>query len=117
MIDTCECKIKDIALKYKKDLSICMKNDNFNNEDLMLFDSAHEVQKRFININNDKLAEEKREILRINFVLSSMDRKRAMIIWNEYFFPVEKFWWMRDYTRSTFYRIRKKAIEEFLCIY
>lgn len=112
-----EKQIKQIAFQYKKNLNLCMKNNTYDEPRLMLFDSAYEVQKMFADVSDGDLAVEKREILRINFVLASMERKKSMLIWKEYFFPIEKFWWMRYYSRSTFYRIRKKAIEEFLCIY
>ena len=94
-----------------------MKNNTYDEPRLMLFDSAYEVQKMFTNVNDGELSNEKKEILRVNFVLASIERKKSMLIWKEYFFPIEKFWWMRYYSRSTFYRIRKKAIDEFLCIY
>lgn len=112
-----EKKLKEIALNYKKNLSICMKNNDYDEPKLMVFDSAFEVQKLYANVANNEEAKEKKEILRVNFVLASLERKMATIIWKEYFFPIEKFWWMRYYSRSTFYRLRKKAIEEFLCLY
>lgn len=112
-----ESRIMEISFNYKKNMNLCMKNNSYDEPNLMMFDSAYEVQKTFTSIIDGDLAHEKKEILRVNFVLASLERKKSMILWKEYFFPVEKFWWMRYYSRSTFYRIRKKAIEEFLCLY
>ncbi len=112
-----ENRIKEISLQYKKNLTLCMKNNNYDEPKLMLYDSAYEIQKMFANVNDGDYSKEKKEILRVNFVLASLERKKSLIIWKEYFFPIEKFWWMRYYTRSTFYRMRKKALEEFMCLY
>lgn len=113
-----EKKIQEIATMYKRYLTLCMRNDDYDEPKLMMYDSAFEVQEMFASVmRHEKMSKEKKEILRVNFVLSSIEKKKANIIWNEYFFPVEKFWWMRYYSRSTFYRIRNKAIEEFLCLY
>lgn len=59
------------------------------------------------------LSENEREIVRINFILSSLNTKEKEIIWNEFFFNDDKFWWMSKYNRSTYYRIRAKAIDNF----
>ena len=43
----------------------------------------------------------------------SLTPKEMEIIWKEFFFPEDKFWWMQKYNRSTYYRLRNKAIKNF----
>ena len=110
-----EKKLEVYVTKYKKSLSVCMKNENFNSVEYMFYDSKFNVSGYFEELNNVNTPKEKKYILRVNFALSCMDVRSAKLLWKEYFFNIEKFWWMRLYTRSTFYRLRKKAIDEFLC--
>lgn len=112
-----ENKMNAIAMKYKKNISICMRANNYNEAKLMLYDSASDIQKMFANTPNGELSQEKKEILHINFVLSSLDRNKANLLWKDFFFPIEKFWWMRIYSRSTYYRLRQNAIQDFLYLY
>ncbi len=109
-----ELKVKSIVTTYKKNLSNCMKNGDSIGDSLLFFDSESDA-KNYFDDSLQKISEEKKFILRINFALSCIDPVLSKIIWKEFFFQMEKFWWMRDFTRSTFYRLRKKAIREFLC--
>ena len=45
--------------------------------------------------------------------LNRIREKEREIIWKEFFFVEDKFWWMRKYNRSTFYRLRAKSITDF----
>ncbi len=108
-------EVKKYALKYKKNLTACMNERSFAEEENLFFDPNQEA-KELLRASQGEKNEGKRFILKVNFALSCMEKKKAMILWKEYFFQVERFWWMRYYTRSSFYRLRKKAIEEFLCL-
>lgn len=109
-----ERKMEDCVYRYKKCLSHCIKDNKGESSSLMFYDSNREVSDYFSQLS-ETTSPEKRYILRVNFALSCMDMRASKILWKEYFFQIEKYWWMRLYTRSTFYRLRKKAIEEFLC--
>lgn len=108
-----ERKMEECVLHYKKCLSRCIK-ENGGHSSFMFYDSNREVCDYFEQLGEAN-SPEKKYILRVNFALSCMDARSSKILWKEYFFQIEKYWWMRLYTRSTFYRLRKKAIEEFLC--
>ena len=57
--------------------------------------------------------DEEREILRINFIIASLPVNQKELIWKEFFFNEDKFWWMERYNRSTYYRLKTKAINNF----
>lgn len=47
-------------------------------------------------------------------LLDPIDRK---ILKNEFFYSTNKVWWIGEYSRTTFYRLRRKAIDSFLRIF
>lgn len=79
----------------------------------MLYDVTSSYHKFWTASSTESLNSDEREICRINFSLASLEKREAEIIWNEFFFPEEKFYWMKKYNRSTYYRIRAKAIMNF----
>ena len=109
-----EKKMEESVLKYKKCLSFCLKEENNKFNNYLFYDSDHEIGDYFEELSVNA-SPEKKYVLRVNFALSCMESRSSKILWKEYFFQIEKYWWMRYYARSTFYRLRKKAIEEFLC--
>ncbi len=111
-----ENKIRAYVVRYKRCLAICMNDPYCNNgEQPLLFDPKYENRHLYLKSQQSN-NENAKYLARVNFSLSCLERRKAMLLWKEFFFQVEKFWWMRYYTRSTFYRLRKKAIEEFLCL-
>ena len=108
-----ENRILEVVNRYKLLLCHQIKSGNsFNHEGLFFdynagYDAFWELSSR------KTLNEEEREIIRINFALSSLSQKEREIIWKEFFFVEDKFWWMRKYNRSTFYRLRAKSITDF----
>lgn len=117
MCENSSTKIKNIATQYKKAITNCMKMDEYDKSELMMFDNIAEIQEKYSAIGNSEIAKDKKFILRVNFVLASMEKKYAMLLWKEFFFHVNDFWWMAEYTRSSFYRNRAKALKEFLCLF
>lgn len=108
-----ENKILEVVSRYKLLLCHQIKSGNSFNHDGLLFDYTAGYDAFWQLSSSKTLNEEEREIVRINFALSSLNKKEREIIWNEFFFTEDKFWWMRKYNRSTFYRLRAKAIANF----
>lgn len=105
--------ILEIVKSYKIILCNLIKSGkNLNNEG-MLFDTSSTYSKLWKRSSAELLSPEEREIYRINFSLASLEKKEAEIIWNEFFFAEDKFYWMKKYNRSTYYRLRAKAINNF----
>lgn len=108
-----EMMILEIVKRYKLILCRHIKNGlNLNNEGF-LFDPNSKYNTFWKISSENHYSDEQREILRINFILSSLTKKENEIIWKEFFFVEDKFWWMSKYNRSTFYRLRAKAIDNF----
>lgn len=108
-----ESKIIDLVNHYKVLLCQQIKSGKSFNQEGLLFDSGSKYNIFWKLSTETTLSENEREIVRINFILSSLNTKEKEIIWNEFFFNDDKFWWMSKYNRSTYYRIRAKAIDNF----
>ena len=108
--------LKSYVIRYKKSLSQCMNDPtSISSDEPLLFDPSFESRELLL-ASRKETNDPRKYLYRVNFALSCMERRKAILLWKEFFFQVEKFWWMRYYTRSTFYRIRKMAVEEFLCL-
>ena len=105
--------ILEVVNNYKTILCKLIKSGKNLNQEGMLFDPKSSYQAFWRTSSREFLSSDEREICRINFSLSALVRKEAEIIWNEFFFPIDKFYWMAKYNRSTYYRLRAKAITNF----
>ena len=106
-------KILEVVNRYK--LFIChqIKSGNSFNQEALLFDSGSSYNSFWKFSSENTLSDEEREILRINFILASLPVNQKELIWKEFFFNEDKFWWMERYNRSTYYRLKTKAINNF----
>ncbi len=106
-------KILEVVNRYK--LLIChqIKSGNSFNQEALLFDSGSSYNSFWKFSSENTLSDEEREILRINFILASLPVNQKELIWKEFFFNEDKFWWMGKYNRSTYYRLKTKAINNF----
>ncbi len=110
-----EQEIMVLVKKYK--MMICNQiKEGTNTKEGMLFDPEQSYKTFYKLSAGESLTPEERELCRINFVLSSLPKREMEIIWKEFFFPEDKFWWMQKYNRSTYYRIRNKAILNFYAL-
>ena len=105
--------IIEVVTNYKTILCKLIKSGKNLNQEGMLFAPKSTYQAFWRTSSREFLSSDEREICRINFSLSALVRKEAEIIWNEFFFPIDKFYWMAKYNRSTYYRLRAKAITNF----
>lgn len=105
--------IKNIVSRYKNLLCLQIKSGHNLSQEGLLFDPETTYDTFWRYGSDTLLTKEERELLHVNFVLSALDKKEKEIIWNEFFFIEDKFWWMRKYNRSTFYRLRSQAIDSF----
>ena len=51
---------------------------------------------------------------KVDFILMHMERELSMIIYNEYFSRKVDNWWIYYFSRSTYYRLKNKAMDNFL---
>ncbi len=111
--------ITEIAEKYKKTFSNLIKNGKESNLPQLLKD---ESQPYFSSVNildyaKENLNFDQRFIIHIHFCLSLMKPQEREIIWKEFFITQTSEnkinWWSYHYARSTYYRIRNRAILNF----
>lgn len=53
-------------------------------------------------------------VMSVLYTLNAMAGPKSIILWRSYFLPFDNKWWMKNYSKSGYYRIRQQAIEEFL---
>ena len=51
---------------------------------------------------------------KIDYILLQMDETLSKFVFNEYFSNKTDNWWIYQYSKSTYYRIKHKAIDSFL---
>jgi len=56
-------------------------------------------------------------VLKVEKVFESMDSVSKEIINNDFFFQSYPFWWVKVYSRTTYYRLKSQAIREFMEVY
>lgn len=99
------CKeIKEIAFIYKK------------------YEAHILADKRKVFLNQNSSKEEINKMMSfVSFVdtaLNSLGKKENEFIRKEFFEESEyTFWWLSNYSRSTYYRVKKRAMEHFLDFY
>lgn len=59
-------------------------------------------------------SDKKDYVLRVKKAYGKLDYVNQMFINNEFFFEDKPYWWMKIYSRATFYRLKNKAVESFL---
>jgi len=76
-------------------------------------------------LNEKRLSESQKEILNlykkyvkvVDNTLKHLDALERFLLTNEYLCPLEKGWWSRSFTRSTFYRLRLSITRKFISYY
>lgn len=58
--------------------------------------------------------DDKQLICAINSCLNECSKDTKCIIENEYLKNMDNYWYLEYYTKSTFYRLKKKAVKEFI---
>lgn len=111
----CEGNVIDIVTKYKSSIIRIIGNANGNLREFNLNDSSFSPN-RIWDVDFSSLSEDERFIMKVHYGLSSLDPVLKEVLWNEFFYNFEVYWWMDKFSRSTFYRLRKKACMEFLSI-
>ncbi len=106
----------EVAQIYKRALAKLLREGKSSPQDNMLFD-PEENYSSYWSLATKEYSDDQKVIAKINFILASLESAVRDILWNEFFFQIDKFWWMRKYSRSTFYRLRKQAVNKFMALY
>ena len=100
--------VDSLALEYNKAL-VAIENESGAKyleslrEDVALYRISDEKLKRYKNFK--KL---------IDSILDKMDRNDKFILVNDYFYKTNSQWWIETYSRSSYYRMKRKALDSFL---
>lgn len=111
--------IRFIATKYKHIFSQLIKEGKESNLIELLQDESlnHSNSINVLDYAKENLSNDQRFIIHIHFCLALLDKVYREIIWKEFFIDEEKNrrleWWSYQYSRSTYYRNRSKAISLF----
>ncbi len=109
-------RIKKISLLFKKTVSTLMMDSP--KEVLRIFEKGDEVPSIYsigslsTGIFSSKGQTKSTFIKSIIYLLNAIPHEYAMTIWKTYFIQCDTNWWKKYYSKSGYYRIRKKALEE-----
>lgn len=107
-----------ISDKYKRILCNLIKNGREANLPLLLKDGSPTLSSlNVLDMAKENLNHDQRFIIHIHLCLSLLNEDERDIIWKDFFVnePRNKKipWWSYHYARSTYYRIRSRAIKKF----
>ncbi len=108
-----------IADKYKRVFCNLIKNGREANLTQLLKDESKPslASMNVLDYAKENLNSDQRFIIHIHFCLSLLNPEEREIIWKEFFITSPKLnkleWWNYKYARSTYYRIRSRAIKKF----
>ena len=64
---------------------------------------------------NEKDREHYENLIKLlDMVLGAMDKEYSIILRNDYFESQDSNWWLYYYSRSTYYRLKGRAMDEFM---
>ena len=107
------------ADKYKKIFYELIKNGKESNLTQLLRDESqpYSTSLNVLDYAKENLNSDQRYIIHIHFCLSLLEPQEREIIWKDFFIISPKVnktdWWVFSYARSTYYRIRNRAIKKF----
>jgi hypothetical protein len=111
-------KVMRIAEKYNIDCQILIAQGHTDVGKFILYDSKWNMtDMRQMLLSDEKLSPEQREMLAINLALMNIPRDESLILYNDFFFPSAKKWWIDAFSRSVYYRLKKNAVARFLSVY
>lgn len=106
-----QCKVlKELANQFIKSEIIIANYKNFQG---MVLEKDELYVTSFFQDNN-KIVYGEYFIHYINSIFAKLRGEYTNIIYNEFFLKQDKCWWFNKYSRSTFYRLKKRAVKEFI---
>lgn len=117
-----ESQVKQIMEQYKKNLAKLMRRGLAGEVMSLLHDSGpmssrdksiYEIAKK----SQNATSQEEVEINRVNFVFCMLARQEREVIVNEFLLMKPPLWLDEKISRSSYYRLRKRACKKFVIYY
>ena len=114
--------IKEVAMNYKRILGKLVREGKEKMFLDVLEDSNFYSQETMnvLSLSKQTIGSDERYLIHIHFCLSLLDKEEKEIIWKEFFLKEHKGkkyeWWSYNYARSTYYRLRTRAIKKFYSV-
>ncbi len=111
--------IMQIAEKYKKIFCTLIKTGREANLTQLLRDESkpYSSSLSILDYAKENLSADQRYIIHVHFCLSLLTPEEREIVWRDFFIIQPKVnkldWWDYKYARSTYYRLRSKAVRKF----
>ena len=117
-----EKKVKQVIELYKLNLAKLMRKGQAGEVVTLLQDSGGKSarDKNLVHIAKKSIrisSPEELELARVNFVFSLLLKPEKELIVNEFLLEKSNLWWVNDYSRSTYYRLRRRACKKFMDYY
>lgn len=107
-------KIKGIARKYNRAMQeLIVAGVDINHG--YLYDPVGEMNTEYKAFDSGmpSVFNNQRFVLGINYALSVLPNNYRVLIWSDYFRVNNRDWWYAYYSKSSYYRLRKSAVEAF----
>lgn len=110
--------IENIFQQYKISCARLMRQGELNDIELLFsdFDESNIPEYSIHLLNKVRKAKNDDELFiqQINFVYTLLDNNERKIIMNDFVYKNNKIWYLKHYSRSTYYRIRENAVVKML---
>lgn len=117
-----EVKVNEIIDQYKRNLAKLMRR-GLGNEVMSLLNDSGPMSARDKNMydiakkSKNATSAEEVEIQRVNFVFCLLSKQEREVIVNDFLLIKDIVWWNERYSRSSYYRLRRKACKKFYIYY
>ena len=111
-------KVKYIASIYNMSFQRLLCSGNSNIGKYILFDSKGQIKDIRNSIPNSakNLSVDEKRIIVVDMALLNLTNEEAKVVYNDFFFPQPKKWWMEEFSRSVYYRLRRDSVGKFVKI-
>ncbi len=102
-------RVREIAYRYRYAKSKMQAYEQSLKKDVYMFREVSEPSK--------EVRRYEKILFAVENAISFLEPEHQQVITKDYLLAEEDFWWIHCYSRSTYYRIKRKAMSEFLSFF
>ncbi len=102
-------RVREIAYRYRYAKSKMQAYEQSLKKDVYMFREASEPSK--------EIRRYEKVLFAVENAVRFLEPEHQQVINKDYLLAEEDFWWIHCYSRSTYYRIKRKAMSEFLSFF